>query len=277
MTQALDNARYDSVAAFIEAANTVLLNTQNAGLVKSYRETRDNGDASYWYGAGCKKGTDVQNLVMGGWSVGRGKVDTFLSQLETIELAPRDMRRRIVRADMGDHLDIGAVYAGRFDTAWTTAKRKTTYGPQRIDICANMICSGGDDEKVLFWRGAAAVALADKLENAGYMVRIIVGFGDVFGKTGNVSCRITVKEHGLPLDVATASAVIIPGFFRSIGHQWIAGHTKGKASWGGISVGRCLPEDGEVYLSHEINSPSSAKARVEQLIRDIDAKSFIAA
>jgi len=261
--QPLNDGRYESVSEYIEAANTVCRNKKNAEMVRHF-QSEDRGT---WYGASCSTGKDVQRLVNEGWQAGRERVDSFLTKLEAIQLAPRDMRRRLTRGDAGDHLDIAAVYAGRHQSAWTRAKRRDGQGPQRVDIVANMLCAGADNSEVLFWRGAAAVALCDKLEAAGYMVRLIVGFGD---RSGDVSCRITVKNHDMPMDLATASSVILPGFFRSIGHQWIAAHNTHVASWGGISVGKCKLETGEIFLSHEVNNESSAKAKVESVIRGLE-------
>jgi hypothetical protein len=263
--QPCDGANYESVSEFIEAANTVLVMKSNRDIVEHYRDAR-RGD---WYGVkGCETGKDIQSLIMRGWSEGRDRVDAFLAKLSSIELAPRDMRRRLVRTDFGDHLDISAVYAGRFQTAWSVARRQAGQGPKRVDIVANMLCAGGDSAETLFWRGAAAVALCDKLESAGYMVRLIVGFGSSQDK---VSCRIVVKRHDMPMDLATASSVIVPGFFRSIGHQWIAAHDPDRASMSGIHVGTCKMEPGEIYLSHEIKNETTARTRVEALIKQVDA------
>jgi hypothetical protein len=268
--QPLGDGRYDSVSEFIADASADAVNSENQPLVRQFIEER-RGE---WYGAGCRTGADVDHLVNTGWQEGRKKTDAFLAKLESIELAPRDMRRRVHRTDFGDHLDIGDVYAGRIQTAWTVARRKTGFGPQRIDLCANMICYGIEDADVLFWRGAAAVALCDKLENAGYMVRLVVGFGDVGDR---ISCRVTVKDYGMPMDLLTASSVVLPGFFRAIGHRWICSHDPKRRSQGGLSVGQSLVDPGEIFLSHEIRSERTAKEQVEKIIRKIDATAIEAA
>lgn len=263
--QPLNDGRYDSVSEFIAATNAGPANKANQRFVDDLTNDVRTG----WYGANCDTGKDVDAKVMTGWQEGRAKVDGFLAKLESIELAPRDLRRRLTKADFGDHLNIGDVYAGRFQTAWTRATRRSSQGPQRVDIVANMICQGDENADVLFWRGAAAVALSDKLEAAGYMVRMVVGFGDI---GDDISCRVTVKNYDMPLDLLTASSIIMPGFFRAIGHRWIAAHATYKRHGIGISVGKCRYEKDEVYLSHEIRDEASAKATVEKTIRAIDGR-----
>ena len=275
--QKVDRASYETVADFIDAANTVLVNASNADIVAVFREDKGQQFGASFFGAGCRNGLAVQTLVNDGWQEGRTRVDGFLSKLETIELAPRDMRRRLTLADMGDHLNIGDVYAGRFATAWTRATRQTGFGPQRGDLVANMITAGSQSPDVLFWRGAAAVALCDKLEAAGYMVRLIVGFGGKGMGADKVSCRITVKNHDMPLDLSTASSVMLPGFFRAIGHQWIAAHAPRRSDCVGISVKNCDTEAGEIFLSHEVSNEAGARARVEQVIHQLDAATTAAA
>jgi hypothetical protein len=92
-----------------------------------------------------------------------------------------------------------------------------------------------------------------------------------------VSCRITVKNHDMPLDLSTASSVMLPGFFRAIGHQWIAAHAPRRSDCVGISVKNCDTEAGEIFLSHEVSNEAGARARVEQVIHQLDAATTAAA
>lgn len=267
MTQPVTDGRYDTVADFLDAANNELRNPRNREVRDLFLHTQYRGG---WYGAGCGNGDDVQKLLRDGWTEGRQRVDAFMAKLGDVEAMPLDIRRRITRCDFGDHLDIGDVYAGRMATAWTRARRKSAQGPKHVDLLANMICAAGDSAEVLFWRGAAAVALCDKLEAAGYMVRLVVGFGGPHPGGEEVSCRVTIKDHGLPMDIATASAVIMPGFFRAVGHGWIAGHAKYKDPKRGIHVRSCVREEGEIYLSHEVTDERTARRWVEGQIETVN-------
>src|SRR5262245_18020116 len=271
MMQPLDNAQYDSVAAFLDAANGPARYAANETLRKSYvrGDCEYQGDASHWLGAGCKTGADVQRLCRDGWAHGRDRMAKLLDTIDTSNLVPMDMRRRLHRADFGDALDLAAVYAGRLSTAWTLARRRGAVAPRRVDIVANMICSGFENSDVLFWRGAAAIALADKLEAAGYMVRLVVGFAGA-NEAGQISCRITVKDHDRPLDIATISAVLLPGFFRALGHGWTEGHAAKKLVSPSMSVGEVKIEDGEIRLSHEVEDEGTARERIAKVIASLD-------
>jgi hypothetical protein len=278
MRQQLADARYDSIADFVEAMRATPNNPINTQLHQNWGFTEFNPS---FYGADCATGNDVQKKMADGWDKGRDRLNDFRSKLTDIELPPTDRRRKPRRGDHGDVLDIHAVYAGRLDTAWTRAVRTSTFGPQRVEIVANMLCSGAAHADVLFWRGAAAVALADLLETAGYMVRLVVIFG---GKTmpynGNgekVSCRVTVKDHGNPLDVTSTSAVIMPGFFRALGHAWIAGHCIREMSASGISVEQGIVDNGELLLSHKVHDHGTALAFVNDTIARINSGQSLAA
>src|SRR3954463_3078513 len=179
MRQPFQDARYDSIADFLDAVKLAPLYVGNA---KDYAHFMDGGYGDDWLGAGCHTGRDVIKIMSEGWEDGRKRLNELRDTIGNVDLVPVDRRRRPTRGDRGDVLDIHAVYNGRLDIAWRTAKRQTSVAPTRIDLCANMICSGGEHSEVLFWRGAAAAALADILEQAGYMVRLVVNFG---GSTGD--------------------------------------------------------------------------------------------
>lgn len=267
--QPMNDARYDSVESFLDAVRAPAIIPENDSVRLSYAETEDRG---HWYGAGCRTGADVQRLLSKGWTEGRRKALDAFSKLDLTALVPIDRRRKVTRADFGDSLDIGDVYAGRLATAWRIPKRRNAIGPSQYTITANMLASGGDNASVLFWRGAAAIALADLLETSGYATRLIVGFGgDCSGK--RVSCRITVKEYDKPLDLATASAVLMPGFFRALGHGWTAGHHPKKISTPSMSVEQCIVEDEDLFLSHDVVDLPTAQNWLMNQVERINAAS----
>lgn len=267
MMQDFINARYDSIADFLSAVELPCRVFANETIKQHFLGSDHGAD---WYGANCNSGREVLTRMREGWKEGRDRLNELRSKLGTIEVAPVDMRRRPIRMDRGDNLDMQAVYAGRFDICWRTARRQSTNGPQRVDIVANMICSGAEHFDVLFWRGAAAAVLADILETAGYMVRMVVNFGGN-AEDKKCSCRITVKDHGAPFDVTSTSAVILPGFFRALGHAWIANHCPHKRQMGGISVGQGIVDDGELLVTHKVRDHGTALAFVNEQIAKINS------
>ncbi len=270
MKQELSNGNYESISAFLEAVNSEPRNPDNRKPWLEHAHGESCGGPE-WYGAHCATGNDVQRKVNDGWPEGRERLNELRSQIGTIELAPQDRRRRMTRSDMGDSLDIHAVYAGRLDIAWRTAKRRNTQGPQHIDLCANMLCSGNEHSDVLFWRGAAATILTDLLESAGYVVRLAIVFGGVLRGAEQVSCRIIVKSHDMPFDVTSVSATLLPGFFRALGHAWIAGHCKQAIYSPGISVEQGKIEPQEILLSHNVRDRGTALAFINATIEKLNS------
>lgn len=270
--QQMNDGRYDSIADFLDSLRPeVIRNKANLDTLKDWAETGQRGNTygNNWYGAGCKTGADVQRLMRQGWSDGIAKIDKLRDDLSHVEMVPITRKRKMIRTDAGDELNMAHVYQGRLDTAWTTTRRQVTRGPQKIDLCVNMICSGAEDADVLFWRGAAAAVLADLLETSGYMVRLVVGFGGQHD-TGRVSCRITVKDYGMPLDISATSATILPGFFRALGHAWVPATSTKRVNNPGMYVKEVDYEAGELKLSHNVRDRNSAIAFVNKTIADLN-------
>jgi len=266
-------AEYGSIQDFLTAIRLPVRNLKNQENYDRYFTERD----SDFYGAGCNTANDVLRLMNDGWPEGRDRLNELRSQITNIELIPRDRRRKPTRSNIGDTLDINAVYSGRFDIAWRVAKRQTTQGPQRIDICANMIAVWYDHSDVLFWRGAAAITLADLLEQAGYMVRLVVNFGGEPSIIDNenykaISCRITIKDHGMPLDITSTSSVILPGFFRALGLAWANNHSPHYLTSGVMRVGTGKVEPDEILASHTIRDHGAALAFVNDTIAKLNAQ-----
>jgi len=263
--QPFADASYGTVAEFLDSVSGGLRNPRNQAAWSAYFEE----DRASWYGANCRTGRDVQSLVHTGWPDGMAMVERLLAKTSASLATPVDRRRRNRRGPQGDSLDIHAVYRGQLDVAWTRPVRTNARGPQRVDLVANMICSGAENAEVLAWRGAAAIAIADRLTAAGYQVRIIVGFG---GRCSGapLSCRITVKDHGGPLDVSTAAAVMVPGFFRALGHAWTAAHHPERIWSPGMTVQGSRTEPGEIVISHETRDQESAIATIDRVIAGVN-------
>jgi hypothetical protein len=269
MRQEFNNANYESITDFLSAVELAPRNKHNVALWEDFllRERH----SSNWYGADCRNGRDVIKVMREGWPEGRERLNQLREQIGDVDLVPQDRKRRPVRAESGDVVDMTAVWAGRLDIAWRTARRRNTVGPVKVELCANMICHGGAHPDVLFWRGAAAAVLVDILEQSGYMTRLVVAFGGTADGKGKCSARVIVKDHGMPFDVTSTSAVVLPGFFRALGHAWIANHCPWQRDNGGISVGEGNVEPGEVFISHQVRDHGTALAFVKDQIAKVNA------
>lgn len=190
------------------------LRDQNLAYVKSH------GNDSRWTPdwTGCTSAAQFKERVLRGWAEGADK----LSTLSTRDINPTSVRRRRVRGDQGDELDIHSVYRGDLSRAWTRTRRQARQGTNRsVTIVCNICASASVDSERLFWRGASVLKLADALTTAGYSVRIVAGQGG-FGIDASCkeSCGVLfdVKAEDQPLDVADlASIVALTGYFRTVG------------------------------------------------------------
>ena len=264
--QPINDASYDSVAEFLDAVHEC----RNPINDKYRRELLERDNENDWLGAGCVTGNDVLRLMREGWPAGQRKMAGLMDGFDTSELTPMDTRRRLVRGDMGDHLDIGSVYAGRIGTAWTSARRKTAKAPQRVDILVNVGVAAMQRADVVFWRGACAVALADKLSQAGYMVRIAVTYVAETTSKESVNIRVTVKDYDKPLDMATTATVLLPGFFRSLILAWTAGHAACKVVKPLAYHREIMPADGELLVDLAVRDESSARQWLARSINRIN-------
>jgi len=206
-----------------------------------------------------------------GWSEGRDKADKFLGKLGDLG-TPMSRRRKLIRGDHGDTLDIHRVYAGQLDTAWSRAQRRATRAPIRVSICVNNAGLSDVPAHELIWRGVCAVALSDKLESAGYSTRLVVGKGGVTcGHGEKISCRIMVKDFNQPLNISTATAVMLPGFMRCLLLAWTATHARHQVSSGISRSHECNRDAGEIYIGMAVKCEATSRAMIEQVIRKLNA------
>jgi hypothetical protein len=107
-------------------------------------------------------------------------------------------------AEEGDAFDVGRVCEGEPE-AFLSAVNIVTDGPsnQLVSIVYNGAASDVVSSEVIIGRGAAAVALAALLEQAGSTVRIIAGWAVYGGHDYNMrtDLSVVVKDYGDPLMV----------------------------------------------------------------------------
>jgi hypothetical protein len=186
---------------------------------KRNAEIQRSQGGNSWYGV--ENLERVKHLIREGYPEGAAKVDSLYETIAPSLPRAVDFRRRRVRSDQGDSLDIHAVNRGALDKAWETIKRRphTGSGLVRIavDICGNAYVRA----EQLQWRGIAALALSRAMSKAGYSVEIVAGQSgaNAFSgskKHGTITC--TVKPRYASIDTATlAASLCLPGFFRYLG------------------------------------------------------------
>lgn len=273
--------RYDSVDEFLAVACS---NDKESRRLGSHWDNQTIGNNGNWYGLSEKLGADAscvdvaRALAINGDPDGLERLTENMDRLGQMD-RPRSIRRRRARGDQGDELDIQRVYSGRLDDAWSRREPRLSFAPRRVTITVTAACAGMHNSDTLFWRGAAAVRLADLATEAGYNVEILMFVGGKRGTAGfdRVSCYVTAKAFGAPLDMALLSGCVChPAFFRSIGHRW--GSIKAKDVGGNGWYTPFDPRDderseGDILVSNNVRTLEDARQFVEEQVSILNASS----
>lgn len=271
-------ALFDSVQDGLRFYETVCADTslsQNARIV----DFNNRHDAKW---TGCESAEQFASRIKQGWAEGADR----LMRLPVAEISPTSIRRIRHRGEQGDELDIHRVYRGELDTAWEYRKRGARSAVGRnITIVCNICANWNVIAERLFWRGAAALRVAEALESAGYSVRIVAGMGATsIDSNGNVNngYLFDIKSPEQPIDVANlASVVCLPGYFRIIGFAakvW-ACNTNGLVSADNLgysntepieqAVAEWYPNDYCIVQSSDVLDETSAAEWINQVIDSI--------
>ncbi len=207
---------YDSIAEPGETPSkwNSKFNREEHGRVFS-KDITSRGGTEQWLGAPSRE--QFETRLRYGWAEGADR----LRQLATKEINPTSVRRRRIRADQGDEVDMQAVWRGDLSRAWTRTRRMSRPGTRSVSIVCNLACNWREDAKNLFWRGAAALKLAEELTLAGYSVAIYGGSAvrECAVDDLNLAQFVEIKAEDAPLDVsALAALVAMPGFKRTRFH-----------------------------------------------------------
>lgn len=270
---------FECIADMVEAAMTpanqprALLNIQE-------------GEPADWYGLPSDEPfplARLAELVNRGWDEGR---KALLEAINAVTPpSPVNIKRRPVWADQGDEIDMQRVWSGQLDQAWRrTTKNNVGASRRNITVTVDAIAQGDAKAETMFWRGAAAVVLADVLTSAGYAVQMVTAFRGSVPGGNEVSVRVVVKPYAQMFDLASAAAgMALPGFFRGIGHAWGYGHLDmGKditqSGWCVEAVDypdvSDLARGGILFIADQaIQKREQAEAWVNQCVSDLESGS----
>jgi hypothetical protein len=191
----------------------------NIGLRKNWLKgigtNREGGPA--WFG-GITSMENANELIKLGWREGAERALKLKEQVQKQVPEPLSVKRTIKWDDEGDELSIDRLYNGQIDEMWRRTGRKLRSGPRTVSILTNY---GGNcmlTAEEMFWTGAASIALADILEDAGYVTEISGYNSTGHGRQGVLVQRVRVKEAGEPLRPDTLAALTAhAGIFRVFG------------------------------------------------------------
>ena len=163
---------------------------------------------------------DVYAAAQSVWSEGLEIVDRMLADLDGISLPRPTSRRRRTRfsEDDGDELDYDRFRDGR--DFWRSSRRENTRGPATITVLVDVGANCGVKHSDILWRGAAAIALTKRLEEAGYRVELwTVHLAAHAWQDGCCDVdsfqAVCLKRPGDPLDISTLVAAVSGWFFRT--------------------------------------------------------------
>jgi len=199
-------------------SNAWMANELNPERLIGQREYKHKYTPAWW--GGFKHSREAGELLSKGWAAGYQRIRKLQSELAADLPSPTSRRRRSCWAEDGDSLDPDRAMAGQWDTAYRVAKRQWAPGSTSVDIA---FVWGGDyqaNAEELFWTGAATLAAAEVLEEAGYNVRLVaisaIASGVVFGAMSYHGVVIKDAEEPMRPD-ALAAIACHAGIFRTLG------------------------------------------------------------
>ena len=164
---------------------------------------------------------DVFQAARTVWPDGLAIVDKMLADLDDVSMPRPVSRRRRTRfaEDDGNELDYDRLRSGQ--PFWRTSRRENTRGPATITIIVDVGANANVKHSDILWRGAAAIALTKRLEEAGYRVELWAAHRaeGVWVPLGSPSIdgfqAVCLKRPGDPLDPSTLVSAVSGWFFRT--------------------------------------------------------------
>lgn len=186
----------------------------------SYDSTRVDNNKQ-WMGRHFDSWKDIEKKFFEPWPEGMNTVQDMMRQINEQDLPePRDVRRRQHWNEEHGELNVDRYMAGD-DMIFRRGMRKSTSAPKVVSL---LCCLGGNcnvSAESMFWRGAAAAAAVQKLEEAGYSCEVIAYMRSVGCYSGNYDQTeafqiLPIKQAGEELDLASLVNCMSGWFFRSI-------------------------------------------------------------
>lgn len=207
--------RFESVADMIAFCRQV-----PASRVKGHDHTANPSFAGRDFGGSWEAVYSAMNTA---WAEGLEIVDRMMADLADANLPQPTSRKRRMRFDEadGDELEYDRLRSGQ--DFWRATRRQSTRGPATITIVVDVMAHFGVKARDILWRGAAAIALAQMLEAAGYRVELWA-----MGRTNEIWRRpgdnrdsdalmaVCLKETSDALDPSTLVCAISGWSFRTM-------------------------------------------------------------
>ena len=207
--------------------------------------------SDHWWG--CKSFYDVQNKVANGWPELRERLERMMQGIEldlpTFPTLTTVRRRKRLRSDHGDSLDIGRVWNGQLDTAWERPVRteRVATNTKRITLAFDVTANASVTNDMALWRAALCTVLVDSLARAGrvFEIWVVDSTSNPFTWGGSRPMRLwsawCVKRTADPLVLDRLCSMVSVGFMRSAGFMAMGAGTWEPNSGFGQALGSGLP------------------------------------
>lgn len=271
-TPKFTDTRYGSLTEYLTAAKAAPRNAANQRLIDTICDNPGAGSAYGEHWSGAANTADAVAKLTAPYADGAAIISRIEKAAGNIKLPPQmDTRRRRVRGDQGDELDIHAVWRGQSATAWARMGKRQVTSPPMVSIVINSIISADNAKTVISYRGAVGIVLCQLLERFGYRVRLVVARGGVTisDRKEKFSCRTTIKDYGKPLDRETVACATHPAMQRVLGIRWSWVHMTGEGSTSGNGVGAAVQDANEIFISGEVTNERSAIAKIQSVIKQL--------
>ena len=223
-------------------------------------------DHMRWFGA--KSYYDVQHKIQNGWPDLRERLLKMMHGIElelpTFPTASTVRRRKRIRDEVGDTLDIGRVWNGQLDKAWERPVRteRQANSIKRITLAFDVTANAIVNNDMAMWRAALCTLLVDSLARAGriFEIWVVDSTSNPFAwsnakRPPRLWSAWCVKRTADPLVLDRLCAMVSVGFMRTAGFMAMGASDLTPSSGFGCALGVGLPatlrerqSNGEIVL-----------------------------
>lgn len=259
---------FDSIHDLIEAEITDPTNKQRAQQSIFGRIGHGMEMDNWW---GWEDGYEgLLKRLETGWIEGLNLAKQYIEAFDIPQM--RGVRRKRIRKQFGDSIDMQSVYAGNIDRAWETTERinADVKGRQHSTILVELSTHCNIDWKKAFWRGAVATLLSDAMQRTGKGVEIIVKayVTGLYQTSRKHYCySVVVKGFGQPLDVETLIAATSVGFHRGLGFK--------AKCLGNLSIDEGFGRPTTTYIPDYFKDPHNTLIHITDIWNKEDANNFL--
>ena len=204
---------------------------------------------------------DAKSKIYSEWTHGRSKYETIKDGVDkrVTMHSPRSIRRkRRFSEDCADDVCVDRLRGGdsRF---WNEMHRADRSGPSDYVIAVNVATAGVTESSSIFYRSAAAIALADIMEQQGYRVRIEII------ETGQNTYYAYKEDNDLLTMVDTLVAVTAKDFGQIADEGLLLNITSGwafRTVWFGVLYNNRIKVDGanKIKVHYGLGQPTNVTA-----------------